>query len=210
MLWSGLKALVRNSGVFGVFLGADVAGQAVLVWAVPIESAVTLLWVSSLVLSLLWHVLCAVFLLCAAVESAGGAGARVRLRHVWVGGSRRLFPIAVTLVCVGAVVVVGLAVFTWVGVAAALALALVPLASAGGAPDPLRAGLSAIAGQPLGYAWVVVVGTVTLGAVSGAVALVALFWPTPLAQVVVMAAQGVVVMWLACSLAPTVAEGEGR
>lgn len=210
MLWSGLKALVRNAGVFALFLGADVGGQALLVWIVPIESASRVLWTSSLVLSLLWHVLCGCYLLFAAVRSGGQDGVRAGLRDVWVGTSTRLFPIAGTLVIVGTATVTGLVVFTWLGVAVLLALGLVPLAAAAGEPNPLRSGLAALARHALGYVWVVAVGVLVLALVSVAVGLVALYWPTPLAQVVAMTSEGVVVLWLACSLAPTVVAGAGR
>lgn len=210
MLWSGLKALVRNAAVFAAFLGVDVAGQAVLVWAVPIESATRALWISSLALSLLLHLLCGAYLLCCAVEAGRGGSSRLSFRDAFVGGGARLVRVVATLVAVGIAVAVGLVVYTWVGVAVLLALGLVPLAAAGGARNPLRSGLVALARHAPGYAWVVIVGTAVFGAVAGAVALVALFWPTPLAQVVVMVGEGVVVLWLACSLAPAVVEAAER
>lgn len=203
MVWLGLRTLAVNMGAFGVFLLADVLGQAVLVWAVPIESADTALWVSSLVLSVLWHLVCAVFLLAVAVEGARSEG-RVGLRRVWVAGSSRAPFVAVTLALIVGIVAGCFALFTWLGVAAALALGLVPLAAAAGAGNPFAAGLAALARSPLRYAWTVVVLGAVMAVVVVAVGLVALYWPTPLAQVVVMVGEGLVAGWWIFSLAPLV------
>lgn len=208
MLWLGLRTMARNAGAFALFLGLDVAGQAILVWAVPIESATRALWISSLVLSALWHLLCAVFMLAVAVEGTR-SGRRVRLRHAWIAGSAAAPFVAVTLVLVGGLVAAGLALYTWLGVAAMLALGFVPLAAAAGARNPFAAGLTALARNPLRYAWSVVVLGAVFAVVAVAVALVALYWPTPLAQVVVLVGEGAVLLWLACSLAPLLIDGLG-
>lgn len=209
MLWFGMKTTARNAAAFAVFLGVDVAGQALLVWAVPIESAGRVRWVASLVLSVLLHLFCASYVLYGATEASRDTSRRLSPRDVLVGGSTRLFRVAATLAGVGAVVVAGLWVFTWLGVALLLAFGLVPLAAAAGAERPVAAGLGALAANALRYAWVVVVGAIVLGAVSGAVALVALFWPTPLAQIVVLTGQGAVLVWLACAMAPLSTDRSG-
>lgn len=201
MLWFGLRALVRNAGAFAVFLGVDVVGQAVLVWAVPIESAGRVLWISSLVLSVLLHLICGSYLLYCAVEATRDPSGRLGSRDVLVGGGERLLGTSAVLVAVGAVVAAGLWAFTWVGVAVLLALGFVPLAAAAGEEHPFRAGIATLAHDPLRYAKVVVVGSTVLAAVMASVALAALFWPTPLAQVVVLVAEGCVLLWLACSMA---------
>lgn len=205
-MWFGLKVLARNAVAFAVFLGVDVVGQALLVWAVPIESASRSLWVASLVLSLLLHLLCATFLLYCAVEAGRDPSRRLSPRDVLVGAGTRLFRVAGVLAAVGAAAALGLWAFVWLGAAVLLTLGLVPLAAAAGAPHPLAAGLSALAANALRYAWVVVVGAIVFGAVSAGAALVALFWPTPLAQAIGMTAQGVVLLWVACSLAPLLAD----
>lgn len=208
-MWLGLRALVRNAGAFAVFLAVDVAGQAVLVWAVPIESAGRVLWISSLVLSILLHLICGSYLLYCAVEAGRDPSRRLSPRDVLVGAGAHLFRIVGVLVTVGAAVVLGWWAFVWLGVALLLALGLVPLAAVAGAQHPLAVGFAALAANALRYAWVVVAGAVVFGAVSAAVALVALFWPTPLAQVIGMTAQGAVLLWVACSLAPLLADRTG-
>lgn len=203
MLWRGLRTLTANAVTFGVFLLVDVLGQAALVWAVPIESASRALWVSSLVLSVLWHIVCAVFLLAAAVEGTR-SGRRVGPGQVFISGSARAPFVALTLALVVGLVAASLALYTWLGVGVALALGLVPLAAAAGARNPFAAGLAVLARNPIRYAWTVVVVGAVMTVVAAVVALVALYWPTPLAQVVVLGGEGLVAGWWIFSLAPLV------
>lgn len=193
----GFIGMIQNFGIVIVFVTANAAIQALLVWAVRVERAPLGVWLPSTIASAIVVLVCLCYI---ARVGLADKDERLGFAHGVKSATRRMLPFAGWTVVYGAIVTAGVILGFWPGLVAAAIFVYAPLLALDGEyKNPLGKSVIVVGQRFWHYIGAVVVFAILAVLVAIGSGLDMVFLPAPLAPFVSQFLWGLYAAWAICT-----------